>query len=161
MGRDRSWRAIGLAVVATGGLSAALAGCAAPPPPPPPTIVQAKLTTAADVNASQSGQANPVVVRIYQLASASGFEKAEFFRLQNADTATLGADLVKKDEYLLAPGAAKEESMTLPDRVKALGIMASYRDFQSKAWRITVPVQPNKTTPVGITVGASGLAVAP
>lgn len=138
-----------------------VAGCAGPPPPPPPTIAQAKLVTAKDVNPTVDGQPAPVIVRVYQLTSASGFEKAEFFRLQNADTATLGADLVKKDEYLMAPGTTKEEQMTLPDRVKALGVFAAYREFQSKTWRIVVPVPPNKTTPVTITVGAGGLVSQP
>ncbi len=161
MASARTWLRGGAFCLA-GGLAALVGACAAPPPPPPPpTIVQAKLVAAKDVNPTQGGAAAPVVVRVYQLASAAGFEKAEFFRLLNADTATLGPDLIKKDEYLMAPGTTKEESMTLPDRVKAIGVIAAYREFQSKTWRITIPAVPNKTTPVTITAGASGLAVAP
>ena len=144
--------------------AAALAvwGCAAPPPPPPPpTIVQLKLSATRDVNANPSGQGAPVVVRVYQLASPAAFEKAEFFRLMNADATALGADLVKKDEYLLAPGTTKQAELTIPAPVKALGIMAAYRQFQSTTWRITVPIPPNKTTPAAITAGAPGLAAAP
>ena len=81
----------------------------------------------------------PVVLRVYQLGSTAGFEKAEFFRLLNTDTATLGTDLVKKDEYLLAPGSTKTETLTIPDSVHALGVIAAFREFKDVTWRVTVP----------------------
>ena len=142
--------------------AAALQACAAPPPPPPPPTV-AKLTIAAsaDANATAAGQGAPTIVRVYQLASPAGFEKAEFFRLLNSDSATLGQDLVKRDEHLLAPGATKEETVTIPDRVQALGVFAAYREFQSHTWRRTVPLPANKTTAVALSVTASGLVLAP
>lgn len=143
---------------ATAALALALAGCAAAPPPPvPPTVVTLTLAAARDANATASGQGAPTVVRVYQLASPAGFEKAEFFRLFNGDVALLGPDLVKKDEYLLAPGTTKVETLTLPDRVTALGVLAAYREFQTRTWRAVVPVTPRATTPVTVTVGAAGL----
>ena len=140
----------------------ALQSCAAPPPPPlPPTVAKLSITATADANATAAGQGAPIIVRVYQLASTAGFEKAEFFRLLNADTATLGQDLVKRDEYLLAPGANKEETITIPDRVQALGVFAAYRQFQSLMWRIAVPLPANKTTPITLSVTASGLVLKP
>lgn len=139
------------------GLVLAVAACAAPPPPVPPTVVKLTIDVAKDANATAGGQGAPTIVRVYQLVSSAGFEKAEFFRLLNGDTALLGADLVKKDEYLLAPGARKEETLTLPDRVTALGVLAAYREFQTRTWRVVVPVTPKATTPVTVTVGAAGL----
>ena len=143
--------------------AAMLQACAAPPPPPPPppTIAKLTLSTSADANATAAGQGAPTVVRVYQLTSTAGFEKAEFFRLLNADSATLGQDLVKRDEYLLAPGTTKEETLAIPDRVKALGVFAAYRQFGSRTWRVTVPLPANKTTPVTVTVSASGVVVKP
>lgn len=134
-----------------------LSGCGGPPPPPP-TIVELKITATSGVNPTQGGVGAPVVLRVYQLTSTAGFEKAEFFRLLNADTATLGTDLAKKDEYLLAPGASKTETLTIPDTVHALGVIAAYREFKDVVWRVTVPVPAHKTTPVLITAG-SGLVV--
>ena len=135
-------------------------GGAPPPAPPSPTVVKLTLSASADANATATGQGAPTIVRVYQLSSAAGFEGAEFFRLLNTDTAVLGQDLVKRDEYLIAPGTRKEETLTLPDRVKALGIFAGYRQFQSRTWRVVVPVPANKTTPVSVSVSASGLVVA-
>jgi type VI secretion system protein VasD len=137
----------------------ALSACGGPPPPPP-TIVELKITATPGVNPTQAGVGAPVVLRVYQLASTAGFEKAEFFRLLNADTATLGTDLAKKDEYLLAPGANKTETLTIPDTVHALGVIAAYREFKDVVWRVTVPIPAHKTTPVLVTAG-SGLVVGP
>ena len=137
-----------------------LSGCGAPPPPPP-TVAVLTLSASADANATASGQGAPTIVRVYQLASTSAFEKAEFFKLLNGDAALLGPDLVKKDDYLLAPGAKKEATMTVPDRVQALGVFAAYREFGARTWRVVIPLPPNKTTPVAVTVGTGGLTVAP
>ena len=136
-----------------------LVACAAPPPPPPPTVVDLKLNTAKDVNQTQAGQGAPVVVRVYQLSSPAGFEKAEFFRLLNQDSATLGADIVKKDEYLLAPGTSKSVNMTPMASVKALGVFAAYRDFQNVTWRGTAEIPPNKTTNVVVDADGKGIKV--
>jgi type VI secretion system protein VasD len=137
----------------------ALGGCAAPPPPPPPTVVNLTMTTAADANPTASGQGAPVSIRVYQLSSPAGFEKAEFFRLLNQDTATLGSDIVKKDEYLLPPGATKAVTLNPGPTVKSLGVFAAYRDFRNVTWRGTAEVPPNKTTAVTVKADAKGVAV--
>jgi type VI secretion system protein VasD len=140
-------------------LGFALQACAGPPPAPPlpPTVVKLTITSRADANATEDGQGAPTIVRVYQLASAAGFEKAEFYALLNTDVAILGQDLVKRDEYLLAPNTTKEATLTIPDRVQALGVFAAYREFQSRNWRITTPVPANKTTPVTLSSSAGGL----
>lgn len=151
----RRWLLRGLA----GGLLAAVAACGSPPPPPPPTVVAIKLKAAADANATPAGAGAPVVVRIYQLASAAAFEGAEFFRLYNSDAATLGADLVKKDEYLLAPGESREVTLSPSEQTHTIGVFAAYRDFQQATWRAVTPVPPHKTTNLAITAGAKAVTV--
>ncbi len=138
-----------------------LAACSSPPPPPPPTVAQVKLIASSDVNPAQSGSGAPVVVRVYQLASPAAFDKAEFFPLLNGDAAALGQDLVKRDEYLMAPSTTKEASVTVPDRVMSIGVFAAYRQFQTKVWRLDVALPPHKTTPVTIRLGADGLVAEP
>lgn len=138
-----------------------LAACAGPPPPPPlpPTVVALTLTATADANPTESGQGAPVVVRVYQLASASGFGNAEFFQLFNKDADFLKSDLVKRDEFILAPGQTKTATLTPTDAVKAIGVFAAYRDFQGATWRGTANVPPNQTTRVTVTAGARGITV--
>jgi type VI secretion system protein VasD len=137
----------------------ALSSCG-PPPPPPPTIVNAQVTAGADVNATQDGKGAPLAVRVYQLGSKAGFEGAEFFRLYNADTATLGPDLVKKEEFVLTPGGSKSLSLTPTDQVKSIGVFGAYREFQTVVWRATADVAPNKTVNLVITADKAGIKIA-
>ncbi len=140
---------------------ALLAGVVAcsPPPPPPPTVVDLTVSASGDVNPTPSGEAAPIVVRVYQLASPTGFEGAEFFQLFNQDQAFLKTDLVKRDDFLLTPGQTKTSTLTPTDPVKALGVLAAYRDFQHATWRATVPVPPHQTTKVTITAGRDAVVV--
>jgi len=150
-------RRAGLCVLASAALFS-LAACSGAPPPPP-TIVNLTMTTTADVNPTAAGQGAPVALRIYQLGSSAGFEKAEFFRLYNSDSAALGSDIVKKDEYLLPPGTTRAVSVQPPGPVTTLGVFAGYRDFSHANWRATVPIPPNKTTNVTVKADAKGVTV--
>ncbi len=100
-----------------------------------------------------------MIVRVYQLSSAAGFEKAEFFRLLNNDTATLGADVVKKDEYLLPPGDTRTVRIEPPPSVKSLGVFAAYRDFGHVQWRGVAEIPEHKTTDVLVKADAKGIDV--
>lgn len=138
-----------------------LAACGGPPPPPPlpPTVVELTLTATADVNSTESGQGAPVVVRIYQLGSATAFGNAEFFQLFNKDSEFLKSDLVKRDDFILAPGQTKTATLMPSDSVKAIGVFAAYRDFQRATWRGTADIPPHQTTRVTVTAGASGITM--
>ncbi len=138
------------------------AGCAAqppPPPPPPPTIVNVTLNAAADANKTPQGVGEPVVLRLYQLASPAEFGNAEFYPLYTKDSATLGADLVKREDFELTPGQSKTATLSPADAVNAPGVFAAYRDFSHVPWRGTLEVAPHQTTNVTITAGADGVAV--
>lgn len=132
-------------------IAAFLAGCAAPPPPP--TLVSVTITTDA---ASNDGA--PLSLRVYQLASPAGFDAAQFFPLFNGDAALLKDDLVKRDDVLLPPGQSKTLPLTLPDRVKAIGVFGGYRDYESKTWHTVTPVPPHESSVLTVTSGTSGLS---
>ncbi len=107
----------------------------------------------------ESGQGAPVVVRIYQLGSTASFSNAEFFPLFNSDSEILKSDLLKRDDYILAPGQTKTTTLMPTDTVKALGVFAGYRDYHHATWRGSADVAPHKTTRVKVTAGASGITV--
>jgi len=138
-------------------LLSGIASCS--PPPPPPTAVNLTVSASAGVNPTVGGQAAPIVVRVYQLGSTTGFEQAEFFQLFNQDQAFLKTDLMKRDDFLLAPGQTKTATLTPTDQVKALGVLAAYRDFQHATWRATVPIPPHQTTNVTVTAGPEAVVV--
>lgn len=138
----------------------ALSGCASPPPPPPPpTIVSLQIAAGRDINPSPGGTAAPVVLRIYQLSSAAGFGNAEFFPLYNADATTLGADIVKREDFQLTPGGSKSVSLSPGDTVKSIGFFAGLRDFQNATWRASADIPPHQTTTIKVTLDHAGVAV--
>ena len=139
-------------------LVALVAGCGAPPPPPP-TVVKLTVTATKDVNGPAGGSGAPVMLRIYQLSGTNSFTNADFFQIFNHDAATLGTDLVHKDQLLLAPGTTKTMTLNPKDQVTALGFFAAYGNFASATWRATAPVPAHKTTAITVTVGASAITV--
>ncbi len=136
-----------------------LSGCAAPPPPPPPTIVNITLNATPDANPTTDNQGAPVAMRVYQLSSASNFNGAEFFPLYQTDTAVLKTDLIHRDDFLLAPGTSKSETIKPTDQVTTIGIFAAYRDFQHSTWRGTADVPAHQTTNITVTAGHDGITI--
>ena len=138
---------------------ACLSGCAAPPPPPPPTVVNVTLNATADDNPTPDNHGAPLAMRLYQLASPANFAGAEFFPLFNDDAGTLKTDLVRREDFLLAPGASKSETIMPNDQVKSIGIFAAYRDFQHVTWRGTADIPAHKTTNITVTASHDGITV--
>jgi type VI secretion system protein VasD len=134
-----------------------LESCSGPPPPPPPTIVNVQVSVTADINLTADGQGAPVVTRIYQLASKTAFDGAEFFPLYKSDAATLGPDLIKKDEFLLLPGSTKSVTLTPADAVHGVGVFGAFRDFQNVTWRASADIPAHQTTAITITVDRAGI----
>lgn len=143
-----------------GGIAVLLAGCGGPAPPPPTTVVLT-LSATADVNPTPTGQAAPVVVRVYQLAATTAFDNAAFFDLFSQDQATLKGDLVKRDDVTLVPGQSRTLTLTLPDQVAALGCFGAFRDYAAVVWRVQAPVPAHKTTRLSVQAGKAGLVLNP
>ena len=101
----------------------------------------------------------PIVLRLYQLSSPAGFNGAEFFQLFNKDQATLGTDLVKREDFELSPGQTKSATLTPTDMVKAVGVFGAYRDFQHVTWRGVADIPAHLTTTLTITADSDGVTV--
>ncbi len=138
---------------------AALAGCGGPPPPPPPTVVNITMAAAATANPTPEGQGAPLALRIYQLGSQAGLNNAEFFPLYNSDATTLGPDLAKRDDFILAPGQTKTTTLTPRDDVKSIGVFAAYRDFQHATWRAAADIPAHQTTNITVSAGHDGITL--
>ena len=127
-----------------------LGGCAAPPPKPVVTPVEVTLSAAANANPDAQGRASPLTVRLYVLKSPGAFNGADFFSLYDKDTATLGAELVQREDMLLRPGESRKLSLTLAPEAKAIGVLAAYRDLEHARWRALQPLDVGK--PMDLTV---------
>lgn len=145
--------------IAALGLAAAglwLAGCASKPVVTPVSIT---LTAAADANPDARGRASPLTVRVYALKTPGPFEGADFFSLFEKDQATLGAELVQREEMLLRPGESKKLDLTLPADAKAIGVMAAFRDLDRARWREVRAVTPGQAQVLHVTFGARQIRV--
>jgi len=145
--------------IAAFGLAAAglwMAGCASKPVVTPVSIT---LTAAADANPDARGRASPLTVRVYALKTPGPFEGADFFSLFEKDQATLGAELVQREEMLLRPGESKKLDLTLPADAKAIGVMAAFRDLDRARWREVRAVTPGQAQALQVTFGARQIRV--
>jgi type VI secretion system protein VasD len=133
-----------------------LAGCA---PKPVVTTVSMNLTAGADANPDARGRASPLTVRVYVLKSPGPFESADFFSLFEKDQATLGAELVQREEVLLRPGESRKLDFTLPADAKAIGVMAAFRDLDRARWREVRPVQTGKAQAFDVKFGARAIRI--
>lgn len=152
-----TWRA-----AAALGAALCLSGCGSKSPPAAPvqpTAVYLTLSAAKDANATAEGKGAPVGLRVYKLASTTTFNQAEFLQLFERDAALLKDDILGRKEYLLAPGQTKTVTMTLDDKVKAIGVFAAYRDYDAVKWRGQAEFPEHETTNVFVLAGNTGLAV--
>lgn len=136
------------------GIALLLSACAGPPKP---ASVTGTIQASAQINPSASKRPSPLLVRIYELKSAAGFNAADFMSLYQRDQAELAADLLAKEEFVLSPGETKTFAKTLAPDTRFLGIVAAYRDIEHAKWRTVVAVEPGQAQKV--TVRAGELAV--
>jgi len=131
-----------------------LAACGAPPPKPVVTNVALTLNAAADANPDARGRASPLTVRVYVLKSPGPFEGADFFSLFEKDTATLGPELIKREELLLRPGDSKKLEFTLEPDAKTIAVLAAYRDLERARWRDVRPLEVGKPNTLTVNLAA-------
>jgi len=114
-------------------LSGVLAACAGSPPKP--DKAKAIVSAAADVNPDATGRPSPVVVRIYQLKEDVAFRNADFFAIYDKESETLGADLLAREEFVLAPGDERKVEFGVQPGARFIGVAAAFRDIRNARWR--------------------------
>ena len=115
------------------------------------------MVAAAALNPSVSKRPSPLQLRIYELRTATAFNRAEFMAMYQGDQAALGVELVARDEITLQPGEVRAYNKVLDGETRFLGVVALYRDLERAGWRAIVPVQPAKAQRV--TIHADALTV--
>lgn len=144
-----SMRVPGLAALAALLLAA---GCAEPPPPPPaPTTVALEIEGGADMNGGA-----PARVKVYYLNSDAAFKNADFFALFDQPEATLGADLVAVDEYLLTPGGSESAAKSFDAAVPFIGAVAGLREIDRPGWKASAALTPRAPNPMTLTLDGQG-----
>lgn len=121
-----------------------LGGCAAPPPPPPVTELIGMVQASANLNPSVSRRPSPLLIRVYELKSASAFSAADFVSLYQRDQAELGAEMVSREEFTLNPGDSRPLAKVAAAETRFLGVFAAYRDLDRASWRSVVAIVPGQ-----------------
>lgn len=138
-----------------------LGACAGDPPAPPPTSVELTLLASERLNPTVAGQSAPLRIKLYQLKNTATFERADFFALFDAASATLGADLIEEQELLIRPGETRTLQRELDDASAHLGVVAGFRDLDRAVWRQTVPIVARQHSRLIITFDARSIVIAP
>lgn len=138
---------------AAAALAAAVAvlGCASAPKP---TKVSGSIEASAQINPSVSKRPSPLLLRVYELKSATAFNAADFMSLYQRDQAELAAELVSKEEFTLAPGETRPWAKTLSPDTRFIGVMAAFRDLERSRWRSIVPIAPGQKQQIVIRADA-------
>lgn len=144
-----------LAVAALG----VLAGCPKKVASFLPTKLEARVVASASLNPDPSGRASPLVVRMYELKDKDAFERADFFDLFDNESATLGSDLVARDEIQMEPGQQRKIERRLDDATMYLGVVAAYRDLDNADWRSVVEIRQNHGNDFSIGLGGHAVTV--
>ena len=105
-----------------------------------------------NVNPDPTGRPSPVIVRTYELKSATVFNSSDFFAVFDRDKEILGADLVARDEWALTPGSNRQALKNLQRDTRYVGVVAAFRDVERARWRAATFVYPNQTTRMEITL---------
>ena len=112
-----------------------------PAPPPKPVLVvptrqlQLAIQAGTLLNPDFLNRPSPVVVRVYLLRAEITFGAADFFSLFERDAATLGADLLAREELQLRPGRVVTVSREFPPEARYLGVVVAFRDVEKSTWR--------------------------
>ncbi len=145
------------------GLNAILLGCAGDPPveppPPEPTIVNLQIDAGADLNADSQGKGAPLMLRVYELRDPGNFNAADFFALFNSEQATLSADLARKQEMLLQPGASKKLTLKPEDAVTSIGFFAAFRQVDTAQWRVGADIKAHQTQTLHLKIKNNQLTI--
>jgi type VI secretion system protein VasD len=151
--------------VATGILLAA--GCASAPPTE--FDVGAEVRVSPDLNPDQTGRPSPLVLAIYQLKVADDFRNKDFFTVFDPSGASLGADLLSREQITLQPGEDQTLEAEFNAQTEFVGVVGAFSDIENSQWRAFVALPPGdvkerekvfKSQRLIITVGEKTVAIA-
>ena len=126
-------------------LIAFVASCSSGPRAPLPVIpVPLSIFIQANdkINPDPKGRPSPVKIVVYELKSPTAFESADFFSISQKDQATLGGDLLAKEEFFLQPGTSKTLTRKGNAETNAIGVFVEFRDIDQTVWRAITLVPP-------------------
>ncbi len=141
-------------ITSTLGAGVLLAGCMGEAAP---AVLAVSAQGRAGMNPGPGGGDRPVTLTVLQLASASAFDSADYFALQDPASA-LGSDLIRSDQLVLAPGGSASKAITIQPDTSVIGVVGGFRTPAGRTVRSKIAA-PGANSGLIITVGANGLSL--
>lgn len=105
---------------------------------PEPTFISTILTAGESANPSKLSNANPVVIKLYQLNSIDTFKSAQVLDLYQQDTKILADSLIKKKTLSsLVPKEKRNLNIELLSGTKYLAVFVQFSNYsqaKTRAW---------------------------
>ncbi|SFC12654.1 type VI secretion system lipoprotein TssJ [Pseudoalteromonas denitrificans] len=117
-----------------------LSGCSvfSGPDEPEPVLLAVTLNAGKNINPSKLSEANPVVIRIYQLKSIDTFKSAQVLDLFQQDATILADSLIQKQVLAsLVPKEKRNLEIELLSGTKYLAVFVQFSNYsqaKTKAW---------------------------
>ena len=124
-----------------------------------PTLISAALQATTSINPDARNRPSPVVIRVYELKTPAAFESADFFSLFDKDQATLGADMVAREEFTMRPGDSKNINRELKPDTRFIAVFAVFREVEKSTWRAVIPLTIGQKNTVQISLDARAVSL--
>ncbi|MCV6611435.1 MAG: type VI secretion system lipoprotein TssJ [Amphritea sp.] len=110
-------------------------------------------------NLDLSGRPSPTVVRVYQLRKEVDFNEASFFDLYDQDKMLLAADLLSREELIIAPGTVVNRQLLVDAEARFVAIMAAFQDTNNSVHKQIQPVRSDADTVLVAHLSGNSLVV--
>ena len=139
----------------------ALTACSSLPWVSSPTRIDAQIVASFEINPDANGRPSPLVVRIYELKSISAFNDADFFKLYDEEVATLGGDLLSREEFELTPGEGREIIHNAHEQTRFFAVVAAFRNIDQASWRASKALKLNSKNSLIVKIDKQSLTINP
>ena len=130
------------------GLGAFSVACATAPEVPEPKAVPLTLVSGNVLNPHADGGSQSVDILLLYLESPHKFENVSLPAIYpglNKPAAELGSDLVDTQLVRMAPNEERTMNLSLEPRVRYVGVVAAFEQFQGAQWRDLVLLRDEST----------------
>jgi len=121
--------------------------------------LRSQILSSTDINPDDNGRPSPLVVRIYELKSSDVFDSADFFQLYDEEEATLGGDLISREQFEFSPGEGREIIHKANEEARYFGVVAAFRNLDQSRWRASTKLKQKKNNSLIVRIGRQTVTI--
>ena len=127
----------------------------------PATSIDSLIVATFEINPDANDRPSPLVVRVYELKSIDAFNDADFFKLYDEEVATLGGDLLSREEFELTPGEGREIIHNAHEQARFIAVVAAYRNIDQASWRASKALKLNSKNSLIVKIDKLSVSIIP